>query len=246
MNTGSLALTLFITISLVYFMLKYYIGNKGNFTIWNIIYYTIVILTMFSLNLKITRENCGFPDYSSATLATIIPWIIIFGLLNIMLLMFPGWLSPFSNTFGYLLAKLNGLSDTLNNIFKNKLSKKDTSNLSGVNEALEHIYSDKSLLINEITEDNFTNFWNTMTPLFKPEANNFKNDLLNFVRMKNIVSEFVWYILTGGLITSISYNYVIDNGCKPNEEQMNKNYTKYTNKLKDKNKNIDKRITYNL
>jgi len=247
MNNGSLALALFATISIIYFMIKYYIGNKGNFMVWNVIYYVLVIVTMFSINIGTTKSNCGFPSYGLAALATIIPWVIIFGLLNIMLLMFPGWLSPFSNTFGYLLAKLNGVNDTFNNIFKNKMVKKDApASLQNASEALEHIYSNKSLLLNEITVENFSDFWSKMTPLFKPDANNYKTELLNFVRMKTIVSEFLWYMLTGGLITTISYNYILNNGCKPDPEQLNKNYTKYKNDIETKKKTEKQRKIYNL
>jgi hypothetical protein len=245
MNPGSLALALFVTISIIYFMIKYYIGNKGNFMIWNLIYYVLVIITMFSINVNTTKSNCGFPSYGIAALATVIPWMIIFGLLNIMLLMFPGWLSPFSNTFGYLLAKLNGVSDTLDNIFKNKMVKKDApADLQNASEALEHIYSNKSLLLNEITIQNFSDFWTRMTPLFKSDANNYKGDLFNFVRMKTIVSEFVWYVLTGGLITTMSYNYILNSGCNPNPKQMNKNYNNYKDDLSSKKK--PERKVYNL
>lgn len=247
MNPGSLALALFATISIIYFMLKYYIGGKGNFMIWNLIYYLLVIVTMFSININTTKSNCGFPSYGIAALATIIPWLIIFGLLNIMLLMFPGWLSPFSNTFGYLLAKLNGVSDTFDNIFKSKMVKKDApAALQNASEALEHIYSNKSLLLNEITTQNFSDFWSRMTPLFKADANNYKEELFNFVRMKTIVSEFVWYMLTGGLITTMSYNYILNSGCNPDSNQMSKNYTQYKDNLASKNSEKKKRKIYNL
>ena len=44
---------------------------------------------------------------------TIIPWIIIFGVMNIDLIIFPGWVSPFANTFGYGAMNLLGLKDLL-------------------------------------------------------------------------------------------------------------------------------------
>jgi hypothetical protein len=37
---------------------------------------------------------------------TLIPWLMLFGVLHLFLMIFPGWMAPFANTFGYLVAKL--------------------------------------------------------------------------------------------------------------------------------------------
>ena len=55
---------------------------------------------------------------------TLLPWIMIFCLLIILLLVFPGWLIPFSNTFGYGIAKIGGI----NKIFSEILSKNIKTN----------------------------------------------------------------------------------------------------------------------
>ena len=52
----------------------------------------------------------------STMINTIIPWVFIFGVINLILIIFPGWLSPFANTFGYLAMKIFGLNDLLNSI----------------------------------------------------------------------------------------------------------------------------------
>ena len=44
---------------------------------------------------------------------TIIPWVLIFGVINIILIIFPGWISPFANTFGYGVMNLLGLKQLL-------------------------------------------------------------------------------------------------------------------------------------
>jgi uncharacterized protein YbjQ (UPF0145 family) len=38
--------------------------------------------------------------------------------------------------------------------------------------------------------------------------------------MKSIVGEFVWLILTGFLVVSISYNYLLNIGCTYTKEQQ--------------------------
>ena len=46
-------------------------------------------------------------------MVTLIPWVIIFGILNVLLLQFPGWKAPFSNTIGYLIANIAGAKNLL-------------------------------------------------------------------------------------------------------------------------------------
>jgi hypothetical protein len=149
-----------------------------------------------------------------------------------MLTIFPGWLSPFSNTFGYGITHLFGISDVMISIFKPKLSKADMKkeNMSAMAEALDHIYSDKSLLINEITPENFNVFWEDMSPLFKDGIKNnedMKAKLFSFVRLKDIVAEYVWYLLSGILVTSVGYNYLVNNGCSQNAKDMKKKHDAY-------------------
>ena len=41
-----------------------------------------------------------------------------------------------------------------------------------------------------------------------------------FIKLKNIVSEFTWYLLTGILITSVSYNYLLNRPCTQDSKIM--------------------------
>ena len=132
--------------------------------------------------------------------------------------MMPGWLTPFSNTFGYSAALMSGLDETLKKIFIDKnvdATKKDNNPL---HEAISHIYSDKSLLINEVTSENFNEFWDNMSGVFKPavtadKSHVLKNKLLSLIGLKESVAKLIWYILVGMLVTSISYNSLIDSTC---------------------------------
>ena len=81
------------------------------------------------------------------------------------------------------------------------------------------------MLINEVTVDNFDKFWTEMKPLFNPDANNYKEDLRDIVRLKELVSTFVWYMLTGGLVTSVGYNYIVNSSCTLSSAEMKKNTT---------------------
>lgn len=103
-----------------------------------------------------------------AILVTLIPWGIIFGTLLLLLFIFPGWLQPFSNTFGYAMTIIAGINSTLADILIANPKNDKNSQDGPMREALAHIYSDKSLLVNEITKENFDFFWKNMSGTFKP------------------------------------------------------------------------------
>ena len=223
----------FLVLTSVYFPVKFYTHTPTKKMIYGGIYILLLIVGEFFINLTLTNAMCGSNQWSTALMVTLIPWVMIFGILNLLLLTLPGWLAPFSNTFGYAIAKLAGLSDLMNEILRPKIVSKDLpkdSNLIPVQEALAHIYSDKSLLINEITQTNFDKFWENMSAVFKPGVKNndsLKQKLLDMVRLKDIVAEYIWYLLTGFLVTSVGYNYVVNSGCSQSVQEMQKRHDQY-------------------
>jgi hypothetical protein len=58
------------------------------------------------------------------------------------------------------------------------------------------------------------------------------------VKLKDLVSQFVWYMLAGILVTSRSYNYIINQPCGLSPavaEQIAADYAKNNNGSADKN-----------
>ena len=51
--------------------------------------------------------------------------------------------------------------------------------------------------------------------------------LYNLLKIKDIVAEYIWYLLSGFLVTSISYNYIVNVGCTYSAKQMKTSYDKY-------------------
>jgi hypothetical protein len=151
-------------------------------------------------------------------------------------MMFPGWKSPFSNTFGYLAAKVGGIKDAFNAILQSKISNTD----------LRLIYEDSSLMINEITPGNFDDFWSKLqssgmlSEKVSPEA---KERLFKLVRMKDIVAEFVWYLLAGVLISSITFSYISNSKCKRSAEYMKQQHEEWK-KDADKGEKKKEQKTY--
>ena len=203
-------------------------GNKG--IVYFAIYILFVVVGEYFINVQLTTTLCGSPQYGTALITTVLPWGFMFGGLSLLLSLLPGWLSPFANTFGYGLALMAGLNDTMNDILEpNPTGKKDPKN-EFMEQALAHIYADKSMLINEITPDNFDYFWKNMKGIFKTgveENMNLKSKLYSFVQLKYVISEYIWYILAGLLVTSVSYNYIINSACGISAAEMKKRHKEY-------------------
>lgn len=199
------------------------------------IYILLVFIGEFFINLGLTTSMCGTTQWTTAMLVTVFPWGFIFGILILLLNLFPEWLSPFSNTFGYGIAIMAGLNTTLADILEPNPKQLKTENYDeSMHQALAHIYSDKSLLVNEITLTNFEYFWDNMKGVFQKgvhENNDLKNELYSYIVLKNTVASSIWYILTGILITSISYNYIINTSCSVSASDMQKRHAEYEEEL---------------
>jgi hypothetical protein len=233
---SGLPLLIFSVITTIYYVIKYNLdASKSMDTVYFLMYIMILVITHFFLNLNTSRALCGSNQWETTFYVTVGPWLIIFGFLYIGLKTFPSWLMPFSNTIGYGVALLAGLSETTEKLFIS------TENASSKDEIgfLEKIYTDKSLIINEITINNFPKFWENMKGLFRDEVKNdttdvVKKELFNLVKMKELTAEYIWYIFAGFLITSISYNFIIGSSCKKSVQDMQDAHNDHDNETKEK------------
>lgn len=246
------ALIWFIVITILYIVIDYsgakkLSSNGQSSNVYMMIYALLIIVVEYIGNISLTNQLCGTNQYGTALSVTIIPWVFIFGSILIMIKVFPGWLSPFSNTFGYAVALVAGLNGTLNDILKPDI-KGDGKEQEVMMEAITHIYSDKSMLVNEITPMNFYSFWDSMKGIMKSESINNKSlqeKLFGLVVLKDTVARFVWYILAGTLVISVSYNYLANSNCQQSIREMQKKHSDYEEKLAikaEENKSKTKKI----
>jgi len=259
------SLIFFVVLTSIFIVAKYFVTKitvdpcpsniqnlSGSFTMTGA-YILLLILGNYFINLNVTTAICGEVQWKNTFITTVIPWVLIFGTMNLLLTIYPGWLSPFSNTIGYLVAKLMGLEETVEAILKPNFIKGENVSSAAqknIGEALEHIYSDKSLIINEITENNFCTFWDNMNAagLFdtkKGATLENKIDLFNFIKLKDAAAQYIWFILSGCLVTSIGYNYIINTECSRSLKQMEQEHEKYIDtqaKLHDDSKKKKERI----
>jgi len=227
------------------------------------LFFLVLITGEYFINLAMSKDICGFDQEKTALIATILPWFLVLGVLKAALVVFPGWLSPFSNTFGYIfVSAATDLNDVFNNILTPQFdlapeSRKKPSVMSGgggggeqsggagdssgslqntadipadeiknkrdIGRALEQIYTDQSILLNELNLDNLDRFWDSFkeSRLIRPSAKvEDLEKIRTFLIMKSIVGEFIWLVLCGLLVVSISYNYILNMGCSFTPEQQ--------------------------
>ena len=229
-TNSSASIVFFLVLTLVYFVFKYYTKSPAMIKIWTGIYFLVLILVQFFINLGLTNEICGFTQYSVALTTTIIPWLFIFGILNILLMTFPSWLNPFSNTIGYLFTYITGISAFFKEILKDRTMLKLGPQQADMLTAINNVYEDKSLIINSMTLSNLPVWWETMKKggLLKSNVGQQHYDeLLGFIKMKTEIAEFIWYALTGVLTTSVSYNAILNSGCQQSVKEMEKRHAQY-------------------
>lgn len=208
------------------------------------IYMLLVILIQFIVNSSIISSNCGgniTENMGSAGVITFIPWILIFGVLVIILTIYPGFKSAFADVVGYYY-----VSSSANKLLTELLVNKDIEKkILGDNEmtlekkeALEtaadtiiKICGNTSILINQIVPTNFNEYWSILKPLMKdkykidtPETSKIQNDLFELVITRDNIGEAMWYIYTGILLTAIVQLKITTRGCTSNPKTMETNY----------------------
>ena len=266
-NPG-VSLLFFFIVTTVYFIVKFFMlpkELKPQHNIMNIIslciYIFLLVVGNYFINMSTTTALCGgTPQWGTTFIITLMPWVLIFAVINMILIIYPGWLTPFSNTLGYFGAKMAGLNELFDNILQpydeiEELEEKDSKGNIEIAKALQQIYGNETLLINQIPREgenedeqinNFKDFIKSMAKvgIFRKEFKNIDPDkgadpeiqsmilkLYNLLKIKDIIAEYIWYLLSGFLVTSISYNYIVNVGCSYSAKQMKTEYDEYIKTL---------------
>ena len=222
-NIGPTSLISYISFTLIFFIMKSKFGFEGNYWIW--IFLVITGIIQFCNNLYLTKypEICGAYNITSALSATIVPWIFIFGACCLCLVLIPGWLRVFSNTFGSAIASMAGLNTIVNAIFVPRTPSADSS----IKETINLLYTNRSKFINEIDMDYENNDNNITWPTLKkvldfmsiPEPSDKKiyTDLYYILTLKEDAGYFAWFILIGCISILISTNSLLLTSCSSAE-----------------------------
>jgi len=215
-------------------------------------YFALVIISQISLNVMSMYFKCGgdfIDSLTNATSLTILPWSLIFGVVIITILIFPGFKSAFSDVIGYfyISSKANELLNTLlvdKNIRMDNLQPSEKDKMKDAADLVMKIYGNTSILINQIVPSNYIQMWDQMRILRKPEYQDDNNEktkalkeqLFGLVVTRENVGEAMWYIYTGILIISLVKMNIETRGCSSNIDVMETKYKQFLSTEDDKNK----------
>jgi hypothetical protein len=210
-------------------------------------YLGAVVVTQFFLNVSYLMAKCGGSidkNIGAAALFTFIPWILIFGVMLAVLIIFPGFKSAFSDVIGYYVVygSANDIfaSILMGNDLNEMIEKTDDpikqKELTKAAEAIVKICGNKSILINQMNPDNFLEIWDVLKVLMMPgsyENIELKEKLLNLVVLKDNIGEALWYIYTSILISSIVYYNLATRGCVKDLEEIEAEHENYVEEQKE-------------
>ena len=210
------------------------------------IYLVMVLVVQFIMNTTIVATKCGGSMKSNlvtAAIFTFFPWLLIFGVVMIVLVMFPGFKTAFSDVIGYFYVS-GSANKVLTELLIDKnieqqmdgstLNAKEKADLENAADAIIKICGNTSILINQIVPSNFVNYWSLLHPLMKlrfqtetPETMGKRNDLFNLVVTRDTIGEMMWYLYTGILLTSIVQMKISTTPCYVSPQQMEQNYQQF-------------------
>jgi hypothetical protein len=211
------------------------------------IYLLLVMVIQFMVNSSIISSTCGgsiTENMGAAGVLTFLPWTLIFGVLIVILTIYPGFKSAFSDVIGYFWVSSSANKVITELLVDPKIQKKMDEDATSTPEQKEammtaadtiiKICGNTSVLINQIVPSNFQSYWNILTPLLKPkyqtdnpDTAKIKNELFEIVVTRDNVGEAMWYMYTGLLLTSLVQLKMTTRGCVSNPKTMEENYQKF-------------------
>ena len=102
---------------------------------------------------------------------------------------------------------------------------------------MQNIYQDESLLINEMTPSNFDSAIQKLKPILDTKSSNYSDNiekLKKMVLLKDVISRFIWYSLTGGLVVSLSNMGLATTKCQKDISDLTQEMDSYNDSLTKK------------
>jgi hypothetical protein len=194
--------------------------------IMSMIFLAIIWLTQFMLTFMSLQQQCNTPNYGLAAWSSFTTFALLFVPLFVCLEYNYSWLRPFGNTFGYLINKLNGLGSFMQKIMLIK-SDKDK-----IQKYLDYINDDPWALFSMLTTyddapktieasskfDDLKNsgYLNAQLP------DDAKETFVNFVRVKENIAKFIFYVLTLNFMADLTFIVAQENSpCAINIDEVN-------------------------
>ena len=243
-NNGMLNIGIYSVISLVYIMIDYY--TKANSSeaagapsskALAFIFLAIIWLVQFFITFLSLQQQCNTPNYGLAAWSSFATWFVLFVPLFWCLEYMSAWLQPFGNTFGYLFIKLNGAVSFMNDILKSNSNDKIQKYLDYMKEDPWALFSmlttSEDPAVNASKKFDDLNREGYLTSPLPPDA---KTTFVNYVRAKESVAKFVFYVLTLNLMADATVIVAQENSpCAINIDELNDAASNATPNPKSKN-----------
>ena len=214
--------------------------------------FIILFLIHMAVNLLGFQNKCGGSlsnNIGKVFVSTFVPWLLIFGGLMLVLIIFPGFKGAFSNVIGYyvvyrisnkVLVKLLGnaqVDRTLEDV--KDTDEKDKHLMEKASDAVLKLVGNTSIMINQITPENFEDMWNMMTPIMKPEMRGvggapLKAELLEQVILRDNIGECCWYLYTFLLLIVIVKTMLMKQECVTTVADLKEKESKFNKEEREK------------
>ena len=258
MDISYLSLLIFTIITIVYYIFpsvgklpitieilknnslqSYYTSNLSRLGL----YFLVIVVTQFGLNSVYLINKCGGSagtNVGVAALITFIPWILIFGIMMAVLIIYPGLKTAFSDVIGYFVVagKSNDILSSIlvdvniDDTLEKESGSQDKGPMKKTAEAILKLCGNKSILINQMSPENFLSVWDIIKPLMKnggniPDIDEKQKELLQLVVLRDNIGEGMWYLYTAILLISIiSYN-LASRGCNKSIDDLKASHESY-------------------
>jgi hypothetical protein len=201
----SASLSVFFWCALGTFIVKLVTGTRG-ILIDGVFFVIVIILMSITLTATLT-QRCGNAPFGTVVQAVVLPWFFMLGGIIALLTFFPGWLQPFSNTFGYMVCCIPSMQSgqKLLALFSNP--SKDFTKL---------ISTDTNLLMNQFSSATFDATILKMKDEGLIDDSNPANvaELKRLIHLKDSVADFLWHILIGIVAVTTSFNIIMNTVCQ--------------------------------
>ena len=274
MDISYLSIIVFIVITVIYYMFpfvgkipitleilknngleEYYKKNMSRLGL----YFLIVVVSQFGFNSLYLINKCGGSAKTNvgvAALMTFIPWTLMFGIMMATLLIYPGLKTAFSDVVGYFVVA-GKANEILSNILVDTkvdeaietaqdMDHEQKGTMKKSAEAILKLCGNKSILINQMSPENFLSIWDIIKPLMKnkseiPDLDKQQEELLSLVVLKDNIGEGMWYFYTAVLLISIVSFNLASRGCKKTVADLKASHDEYLKEEEkaEKQKNLN-------
>ena len=234
----TLCFAFFTIYSILQTQTKEQVASAIDNNVINSIYILLLVVGSYFINATISKAMCSQSiQWSYVLMITLLPWIIIFVSLYFVLKLFPGWISPFSNTVGYIIIGVLGVEKIYDALFKTGSEAAGNPELV---RAIANMNSNRTKFINQISSNvtDFDEFFTNMKEAVKHTSPDYEKNLLKLYQLlviKQVIGKIVWYVLAGILISSVSYNLVISMSCEKSLEEIKSDFETARQKSEEAN-----------